>query len=1086
MKKLFLLLMAVVTSVACAVAQNITVTGTVTSAEDGEPLTGATIQAEGTNIGTSADIDGNFSISIPATVKKLRIAYVGFEHQIVDVAPVIKVALKPTTLLDEVMVVAYGTAKKSAYTGSASVVKADQLEDALVASATQALTGKVSGVQVQSSNGQPGTAPTIRIRGVGSINAVSSPLYVVDGMPYEGDISSINTQDIESMTVLKDAASTALYGERGANGVILITTKKGSRGDAKVTVDARWGVNTRALPRYDLISDSRQYLETTYQGMVNGYMGYQGMTAQEAHVAANNNIWSALGYQTWTVPQGQTLIGSNGKFNPNATPGYSDGTLYYIADDWFKESLTNGFRQDYNISISGGSDKINYYLSASYLDDGGIVANSHFKRLSTRANIEYQAKNWLKIGTNLSYTYADQGYPGDQTSDGDTSANVFYVANLMGPVYPMYVRNADGSIQMVEQYNRPVYDYGDGQANGHVRAFSSMSNPAGSLAYDREDYLMDILDGKWYATINPIEGLNVTGTVGYRVDNTRMHYLANNLFGQSANYGGQAIQDSSRYRNLSLQAIAQYNRTFADVHNVGIMAGYESQDYYVETVTAQGQNLYNPDNFFVDNTIDNKNGYGNARTLAHRGIIGRVEYNYDTRYYFMASIRRGASSRFAPENRWGTFWSASIGWDIAKEEFMRDFNNVDMLKFRASFGQNGNDVLGSSSYYWFAYADQYRITGADGVWSDGTLAFKGNRDITWEKSNAFNVGVDYSFFQGKVAGSVEYFNRQTDDMLFNVPVTPSLGYSSIPMNVGSMRNNGFELEVNYRPIETRDITWDINFNITLPSNKVLKLEPSIINENGEWISGNRYFKEGESMYNLYLVKWGGVDAESGDAMYWTYGNLLDSDGNKIPDGTDENGNTKYKQGEFLTKDYDDAYNNNRQATGNIMPKAYGGFSTSIKAYGVDFSASFAYQLGGKILDYTYQGLMSNGLDSQGRTTYGQAMHKDLLNAWTPENTNTDVPRLTYQDQYHNATCTSTRFLTSSNYLSLTNVTLGYTFPEKLISKLGLKELRIYGAAENVALWSKRKGLDPRQGFVSSENTTYSPVRAISGGLRVSF
>ena len=1085
MKKLFLSLLAVMMAVICALAQNRTVSGTVLSASDNEPLTGAAVLAVGTNVGVHTDIDGKFVLSVPASASKLRVTYVGYEAQEVAITSgEIIVSLKETTVLDEVMVVAYGHAKKSEYTGSASVVKADQLEDALVSTATQALTGKVSGVQVQSSNGQPGTAPTIRIRGVGSINAVSTPLYVVDGMPYDGDIASINTQDIESMTILKDAASTALYGARGANGVILITTKKGKAGEAKVTFDARWGSNSRAVPMYDLVTNQKTYMEQVYKSYKNAGLNYYGLDNKAAHQFANSNLWNALGYQTWSVPQGQYFVGDNGKFNPNATPGYSDGQYYYIADDWVKESLINGFRQEYNFNVNGGTDRLQYYLSAGYLGDEGLIYGSHFKRFTARSAVDYQAKKWLKIGTNVSYVFQDSGYPSDQNSDNsNSSGNIFGVAYGIAPVYPMYVRAADGTIMRDARTGNKIYDYGDGVTTNNVRTYMSLANPAGDLLYNKEYYKSDIIDTKAYATVNPIKDLYVTGTVGYRVENVRGTYVTNGMYGQSANYKGEISQEADYYRNLDIQAIANYSKSFGS-NNFDIMAGYESDEYRIEYISAYGQNMYNPDVHFVDNTIDNFNVGGAGYTLSHRGFIGRLKYNFDGKYFAMLSYRRDASSRFHPDNRWGNFWSASLGWDIAKENFMKEASAVDMLKFKASFGQNGNDRIGSSTYYWFAYQDQYKLSGSEGVWSDGTLAFKGNKDITWEKSNSFNIGFDFSFWKSLLSGTVEFYNRQTDDMLFNVPVAPSNGYSSIPMNVGSMRNNGVEVELNITPINTKDVTLDINVNATFPSNKVLKLEPSILNQKGEWITGSRYFKEGQSMYQLYLPHYAGVDPETGYALYTAKKTIIANQdeidaaiaaGLTAPDPVEE-----YEY--YDTKDYVEAYDTNRTATGNIMPKVYGGFGFNLQAYGVDFGATFSYQLGGHIYDNSYARYMWGGASG----SMGNAWHEDILKSWTPENTNTDVPALMAEAKYKYSTSLSDRFLISSNYLALNNITIGYTFPEKITRKFGVGELRIYGAAENVALWAKRKGLDPRQGYVSSDNTNYSDRRTISGGIKVSF
>ncbi|MDE6396574.1 MAG: SusC/RagA family TonB-linked outer membrane protein, partial [Muribaculaceae bacterium] len=1066
-------------------AQGRVVTGTVLEEATNEPVVGASVYAGQSNKGVETDVDGNFRITVPAGVQNLRVQFIGFKAQTVKIPANNKVTVYlkgDVELLDQVVVTGYGQTKKAEYTGSAGVVDAAQLEDALVSNVTNALSGKIAGVQTFSSNGQPGSSSSVRIRGTGSINASTSPLYVVDGMPYDGDISAIATSDIEQMTVLKDAASAALYGARGANGVILITTKKGKSGNAKVTVDMRWGGNSRALSNYDVVSDPRQYIEMVYGALYNTGKYFYKYSDEAAHRNATDNIWSSIGYQTWTVPEGQDVVGTNGKFNPYATPGYTSGNFYFINDDWTKNTLINGLRQEYNISITGGTDRIQYYVSGNYLGDEGIIAGSHFNRFATRASVDYQAFKWLKIGTNLNYTYSNQGAPGDQDLDASTgSGNAFNLINSLAPVYPMFIRGTDGQIAWNKVYNKPIYDYGtssrpvDGFGRTPSRNSYSDSNPAGDLQYNREDYLMDIFDAKWYAMLTPIAGLTITGTAGYHVDNTRLHYLHNGLYGQSSAYKGQAEQQASRLRSINLQALASYTKTFADVHNMDIMIGAENQSYNSEYVWAIGSNLYQPLVWVVNNTIDDIRGGGAMSELVHRGFLARAKYSYDGRYFFMGSVRRDGSSRFHPNHRWGTFWSLSGGWDIAKEKFMQDATAVDLLKFKVSFGQNGNDGIGTN---YLAYADQFRITGADGVWSDGTLYYKGNPDITWETSNNFNTGFDFSFFKGRIDGSIEYFQRQTTDMLFNVPTAPSLGYSSMPANVGSMRNNGIEIDLNFRPVATKDITWDVFGNITFGWNKVLKLDKRLLNRNANWrmdsekgwLTGNRIFFEGQSMYNMFYVDYAGVAAgdvyekyddegkgigdplyTGGQALYWASRDkvITNADGttSKVPyiqheligeDGKPvigEDGKPvmvvdQYEQEEYLTADYTAAYNTNRKATGNIMPKAYGGFGTTLQAYGFDLSATFAYQFGGKIFDTSYQSFMNPGAVSY----IGQNFHKDLLNAWTPTNTITDVPRMESESKYSNANSTSTRFLVSSNYVSLNNVTVGYTLPQKWTRK----------------------------------------------------
>ena len=1099
--------MAVMTAVIASALGQRTASGYVYSVSDDQPVVGATVVVKGTTLGTSTDLDGNFVIkNIPATASKLVISYVGMHSQEVSIGEDIKIGLlSDSQQLDDVMVVAYGTAKKSEYTGSASVVKADQIQDALVSSVTNVLTGKVAGVQTLSSDGRPGSSPTLRIRGVGSINASSNPLIVLDGVPFDGAISDIAPSDVESMTVLKDAAANSLYGARAANGVVMITTKRGTAGNARVTVDARWGANSRAIPTYNVLSNTDQYYEMMYEGIYNQNMGLAkfGGNSMLAWQDAAAKTLTATGYQIYTLPEGEFLIGHNGKINPNATLGYTDGTYYYTPDDWTKHSIHTGLRQDYTVSVSGGTDKLKYYISGTFLNDTGIIKNSDFNRLSTRTSVDWQAKPWLKIGTTLNYTYTNSNVPGDMDLDYATSSgNVFYIANQMAPVYPMFVRDADGKIMMNETYNLPVYDYGDGYSTNFTRNWMSIANPVGSLYYNKDQYLSDVFDGKWYININPISDLTITGNAGYWVSNDRAHLMGNPFYGQSANGGGWAEQEFTRSYSINLQALANYNHTFGDVHNMDLMVGYEAYHMEQEYAWAYGDNLYDPDGWWVSNTIDNIRGSG-ARPIDYttRGIFGRAKYNYDGKYFVQASYRRDASSRFAPEHRWGNFFSVSGAWDIAKEKFMHDQTAVDQLKFKVSFGQNGNDNLGASSYYYYAWQDQYQATGANGVWNDATLVFKGNRDITWETSNNFNVGFDFSFLNGKLDGTLEYYQRQVSDMLFFLPVSPALGYSSLPVNVGSMRNNGFELELNYNIINTKDISWSINGNITTLGNKITKLPEELVKD-GQWVSGISIFREGESRYQLYLPHYAGVNPENGMAMYTakfsdeyyaahpelakagigqefnTGVAYKDADGNVLIGASQYNWSDVYNG----KKDDDDnaILDVNRKRSGSLLPKAYGGFGTTLTAYGIDFSMTFAYQFGGKILDYTYQDLMHNATASNNGINY----HVDILNRWTTQGQVTDVPRINAADQYTNST--SDRWFISSNFLSLSNITLGYTFPAKWTRKLGLESVRIYGAAENVALWSKRRGLDPRQGFATSNSSTYSPIRAISGGIRVQF
>jgi TonB-linked SusC/RagA family outer membrane protein len=884
-----------------------------------------------------------------------------------------------------------------------------------------------------------------------------SPLYVVDGMPYDGDISAINTQDIESLTVLKDAASAALYGSRGANGVILITTKKGRVSDAVINFDARVGVNSRAVKNYNVMTQTGTYMEKLYQAAYNAGRYNLAYSDYEAALYANNQFPGNLGYQIYDVPEGQSLFGTNGKLNPAATLGYWDGKYYYTPDDWSKETFHNQMRQEYNLSVNGGNDKLSYYLSAGYLADGGVIEGSGFDRFTTRATVDYQAKKWLRVGTNMGYTNYTSRYPGEQTTT-NSSGNAFYIANYIAPVYPIYVRTQDtdpvtgklGEPYIVTDNGNKIFDWGDGKSTSNTRNWMNISNPLGDLTYQTEEYKSDILNGRWYATLMPLEGLTITGSLGLYIDNTRYHNATSSLYGQSAAYGGTAYMSHDRITTLTKQLQANYHKGFGR-HNFDLTMVYEGSEYSEESQYASGQNLYREGIWAINNTIDQKRGGGSTGAIAHDKVLARLNYDDNGTFFLSASFCREASSKFAPNKRWGNFWSASAAWVISKEQWF-NASWVDMLKLKASFGQQGNDS-GINAY---AYLDQYQMTGADGIFSDSNLIFKGNPELTWETTNAFNVGVDFDLF-GKLSGGIEYFNRTAKDMLYNKPVASSNGYSSIPMNIGSMSNSGVELELNYTPVKTKNITWDLFGNVTYIKNKILALAPEL---EGELIDGSAIYRVGDSRYQYYITKYAGVDPETGKAQYWAK--------------NDETGE------EYKTDDYSTAYSSNRVASGNLAAPVYGGFGTSLSFYGFDLSVQFSYQLGGTLYDEGYASLMHGGSSSDA----GKNWHMDILKAWTKPGDITDVPRVDTQDQYTNSF--STRFLTSSNYLSLNNVTFGYTLPQKWTRKIKIDAARIYVSGDNLAVFSARQGLDPRQGVASATTALYTALRTVSGGVKLTF
>ena len=1004
-----------------------------------------------------------------SSAKTLRVSYIGMQTQEVGIKPNVKIIMKPDTeMLEEVMVVAFGTAKKSAFTGSATVVSAEKLEQSQVTSVTDALAGAVPGVTLTSNNGAPGASASIKIRGFSSLNAGNDPLIIVDGAPYSGDLSNINPNDVESMTVLKDAASNALYGARGANGVIIITTKRANMsGEAKVTFDAKWGANTRALKKYDVITDPAMYYEMHYGAMKNYYMNQMGMSDQAAWIEANNNLFGSnggLGYNVFTVPEGQYLIGQNGKLNPYATLGrvvnYKGRDYLLTPDDWDKVGSRTGLRQEYNFSISAANEKSSFYVSLGYLGNEGITEGSDLKRLTGRLKADYQAKKWLKVGANMSYARFDSNSLGNNGSSSST-ANVWAFTTQMAPIYPAYVRNADGSI-MVDGNGIEMMDYGSGINAGMQRPFIADANPIQDNKLNTRNAEGNALSGNAFVDITPLPGLKVTLNGTFNLDETRFTYVYNPYYGQFDSTGGTVSKSHQRDYDYNLQQLVSYATSFGD-NNFDILLGHEYYDYRLNYLGASKSKMFSQDNHELDGAvIDGQAATSYKRRRNNEGYFGRLQYNFDERIFGSASLRRDASSRFHPDYRWGTFWSVGGAWLINKESwFYAPW--VQELKIKASVGSQGNDNIGD-----FRYTDVFDIINSDN--KVGTAFYsKGTKDITWETNTNFNIGAEFQLWN-RVTGSIEYYRRKTSDMLFSFSVAPSLGYSSYFDNVGNMVNSGVEMDFNVNIFNTRNFTWDVNLNISTLKNRLTMLDPDkqISTEyaaDGKgykgYSSGNFFIAEDLPMFTWRMKEYAGVN-EDGESLW--YRNTKDEEGNVT--------------GRETTKTYADADYYITEETS--IPKVYGGFGTKLKVYGVDFGINFTYQIGGKQYDGTYAYFMSSPSGSAGSN-----YHKDLLNAWTPENTGSNIPRFQLNDQYSAAA--STRFLTNASFLNIQNINVGYTLPSRWTKKMAISSLRLYMSAENVFYWSKRKGFDPRQSYNETTNATYySPMRTISGGVTFEF
>ena len=1075
-KRLTMFFAALFLMIGTALAQT-KVNGTVTSQEDGQPVIGASVLVVGTQVGTVTDVNGHFSLTMPEGKKTLRITYVGMEPIEVSARPNMRIMLtNDQAALDEVIVVAYGTAKKSAFTGSAGVVKADDIAKVQTVNASEALRGKVTGVQMVQGSGQPGTAPTIRIRGITTTSTVSGandPLFVVDGSPFDGDINTISPSDIESMTVLKEASAAALYGARGANGVIIITTKSGQKGkDATITFDAKWGSNSRAIPDYEFISSPAAYYEMWYKGLYNYGVDTYGYTAAQANAYANEAMFTGttgLGYNVYTVPEGQNLIGMNGKLNPNATLGRkitNNGQDYWIQpDNFIDETYSNSLRQEYTLTASGSTERSTFYASGNYLKMKGITPMSNYERFAARLKADYQLKPWLKLGVNVNYAHYNQDNVSSESSG--STANMFAMTTV-APIYPLYVRDGNGNIIIHPDSKQPTFDYGDGQYTGITRPSMNGANPLSDAYSNKRNTIGNTFNIVGTADIRFLKDFKFTSINSTYVDEYRGMSTYNPWFGSNAPNKGHSYVSHGRTWTYNFQQLLDWHHLF-DKHDVDVMIGHEYYRRYVSGLEADKTNIFLNENGELDGAVvAGTSQSSSTSTYNTEGWFSRIQYNYDEKYFASASYRRDATSTFHPDHRWGNFWSFGAAWLINKENFFKA-DWVDELKLKASYGEQGNDRIGQ-----YNYITTYALRNSGGQIGVAPNRM-GNEKISWEKVGEFNVGVDFSLWKGRLSGGIEYYYRKTTDMLAWFSLPASFGFTGYYDNIGDVRNKGVEIQLRGDFIRTKDLTWSAYLNATSNSMKILKIADAnkrmVVDGVSGYQSSGYFYGEGIPIYTNYMYRYAGVDPETGEALYYKNVYKKDADGKNI---LDEAGNPIVDHLDTTNKTGDaDQY-----LCGNPHPDWFGGFGTSLSWNGFDVSVDFTYQLGGKVYDSNYASAMAFSRGSQ--------MHVDLLNAWSSTNTNSDIPRIQYNDHYTAAT--SDRFLISASYLCLQNVTIGYTLPTSLVRKLGfINKIRVYAVGDNLWLWSKRQGLDPRQSISGSvSNETYSPIRTISGGITVTF
>ncbi len=1051
-KFLFQIALVLLTSLlggASALAQNRSVTGTVSDV-NGQAIIGAAVMVDGTANGVLSDMTGHFTLSVPSDAK-LLVTCMGYAPQLISVEgkTVFKIVLEEDlTQLSEVTVVAFGTKRKQDLVGSISTVNKSLIANSQSASVSNALEGAVAGLQVVSTSGQPGDDADIYVRGIGSLSASNAALIVVDGVPYNGKLSDINPQDIASINVSKDAVSNSLYGSRAAGGVVMVTTKTGTKDKARIQFQGTWGVSQRAYKDYDMVTDPGEFYRLTWYGLRNTAWA-SGATLEEAAAVASADLLGELGnYNAFIIPEGEPLVGLDGQLNPNAKLRYDDT----FADAMFK----NSFRQEYNVSASGGNNRTDYYISMGYLDNESYIVGSNYDRLTARVNVNSQLKSWVKVGANIAYAKTEQNGVQESTS---TASNPFNTARGWAPIFPVHAYDAEGNMKYYEN-GKPMWDAGTGMTDGtSERPTATNQNVIANLNEDIRRNQYHNLTTRSYVEFTFLKHFTFTANYSYDFTSLNQTTYYTPTIGDGQSFNGRGTKGSGSYATTNLNQILAYSNVFNKEHYFSAKIGHEYYKYNKSIFSGQKTQFFDPANPELDNGGQMEEISSSTASHNIEGYFAMADYDYKHKYYVSAAYRRDGTSRFL--ERWGNFWSVGAAWRISGEDWMAGASSwLDDLKIRASYGTQGNeDILPGYDYAYAPYQDQYGVTW-DGSQLGYSPIFYGNPDLTWEKQNTVDVGLDFRFLD-RIYGSVEYFVRDTKDMLFQRPLPFSTaGRPYNWENIGAMRNNGVEFELNFDIFKKQDLRWTVSVVGSHYSNKLLTL-PEENREDGI-TTGNFKYMEGHSIYDYYTYKYAGMD-ENGSAQWWT-------------DELDEKGEPT---GNLIkTSTYADAtkYYIGKSAT----PKLNGGLNTSFYFKGFDLSIATAFQIGGWAYDYNYLDGMSN--------SFYVGHNKDLWNTFNPETMSGKYPIWNANNSSNSFTQRSDIHLVTASYFSIRNITVGYTFPQKWMNKIKVESLRIFATADNCALWSARQGFDPRTSMSGSNSNFggYSPMRVISGGVSLTF
>ena len=1061
-KKFTSVLLFLAMGIGVASAQDSKVTGKVID-ENGEPVIGASIVVKGTTVGTITDIDGNFELEVDKDTK-LIISYVGLQTQETTTQSHMRIVMNSDSqALDEVLVVAYGTAKKSSFTGSASTVGAALIDKRPLSSALSALEGNAAGVQITSSIGQPGESANITIRGFGSVNADNAPLYVVDGAIFSGDISSISPNDIESMTILKDAASTSLYGSSAGNGVVLITTKKGSdsRG-AGVTLNISQGWSNRAYSDYDRVG-LYDYYPLQWQMLKNSYISL-GNDATSAAALASKEIINQLKYNPFVGVADDAIVGTDGKLNPSAS------ALKWGDDlDWEDAAYRTGYRQEYSLSYNTKTEKSDTYASIGYLNDKGYMIKTDFERYNARLNYNIYPVKWFKSGLNLGLSRTNSNQSSSTWDNSAGYGNLSRFIRTMAPIYPVHKHDIETG-EYLDANNKPTTDPSQYTYDYEGARISSNGRDAIAEALWNDRLFTNTnTSARTYVTLTPIEGLNLT--VNYALDNkdARRRIYENPYVGDGTAGPGRLGIRQQNYLTQTFNQLINYTKTFGK-HNFDVLLGHENYSYryqynYGMKTSEIVSGIYEFTNFVNISSMDSY-----TREYKKEGYFARLNYDYDDKYYVTASFRHDGSSRFSKDNRWGNFYSIGASWRISEEDFMEDLTWIDNLKLRGSYGETGNDAILNEDDVqdYYPYQTLYDLGINNGLEAGMYFPTMANENLKWETQVSSDLALEFGLF-GKLTGTIEYFRKASRDLLFNVSQPLSAGVESIVQNIGKVRNQGVEIDLNYQILRHHDWKLSVGANATFINNKILRLPDA--NRKEGIIDDQRKLMEGHSIYEFWLRQWWGVNPDNGDGLY-----IFDQE--NYGGNEDALATVVEKDGQKLTNNYTYA---KYDFSGSAIPKVYGGFNVNVGYKAFDLSATFSYSLGGKVLDRAYMNLMDVG-------EFGYAMSSDIKRAWTTPGQVTDVPRLD-ANSTHATNITqsnSSRWLTNANYLNLRTVSLAYTLPKSFLNKISIKNARLNLTAENLFMIKARQGLNPQANYAGVTYNEYMPARTFTLGLNVSF